>query len=410
MHRSYTLFIPIILILNLISTIHADDSKSRIEKEFVQLENDLFKHVKSTIKTTPDLDSMNNAFLNYISENPGVYRILRTNSGGFIVNDVNSRTVTPNPTRNISGQEWLQTVTETKKPYHSANTDSTGNVVLFWAHPLLSGSEQISGTLAAFIDLTTVLALMQDTGSFQVTYEGKAFFEHNWEDLDFTEEPLKIKGTENVSIRIPKPFTLGRSENKDTTESTDSTFKDSAELTALAITDTAASDSSENSIKPQKSGSEPDKSISDRTRKNLLRFTGLLAVFLLSPALALILIRRQKGRKNGTFCMEEADQFSPSKSQTSSGKVLIPSLSEKKSTLKPHNTEHLSQRSEVNTPKKEENSRNDSPQENSSNSDEIKETMRHMQDEIVELLAEEISRLDKEVEKLNRRIEDLERR
>lgn len=398
----------------LIGRLEADDSKKQIENEFIQLEKNLFQFIKTTIKTAPDLDSMNNALFQYLSENPGIYRVLRTNSGGFIVNDVNSGTVTPQPTRNISNQIWLQTVTETKKPYYSANPDSNGNISLFWAHPLLTGSEQnsFSGAVAAFIDLTTILALTEDSGSFQVTYGGKAFFQHNWEDLDFVEEPLEIKGTQNVFIRIPKPFTQQAPLSIKTVETTDTAAVESstvAEADTPVPEDTAAlnqsEDSSAEAVLPQKS-----QSVSQRTKKNLLRFTGLLLIFLLSPALALMIIKRQNKSRSGRFIMEESPRYSSPRSQSRADKVIIPSLSEKAAALKQVEAQLVPET-------KGAISANQSNklggtevfrQQDSSSVNEMKEAMRQMQDEVIELLAEEVSRLDKEVEKLNRRIEDLE--
>ncbi len=394
----------------LFGRLEADDSKTRIENEFVQLEKNLFQSIKSCIRTAPDLDSMNNAMYQYLSENPGIYRILRTNSGGFIVNDVNSETVTPQPTRNISDQKWLQTVKKTKKPYHSANLDSSGNLSLFWAHPLLTGSEQnsFSGAVAAFIDLTTILALTEDNGSFQVAHGGKAFFQHNWDDLDFIEEPLDIKGARNVFIRIPKPFTqqapLSIKEAAKNTDTADIESSSVAQTDSSASKDSAALGLSKDTI-DEKNTSENNPAVSQRTKENLLRFTGLLLIFLLSPALALMIIRRQNKNRSGRFILEESPLYRSSGSGSREEKVIIPSLSQKAATLEKTKPQYQSGST---TAESQSNQVEKQEQQGSSGLNDVKEAMRQMQDEVIELLAEEVSRLDKEVEKLNRRIEELE--
>ncbi|MDR0305775.1 MAG: hypothetical protein LBI42_02945 [Chitinispirillales bacterium] len=211
----------------------------RIEREFRLLESSLNRFMHSNVLSAPDLDSMNRALYGFIRENPGVKRIFRTNAGGFIVNDVSSGQTRPAPSRDISAQRWLQALTLSKSPYYSFDTDSTGALSLFYAWPVMSGPDKshFSGAFAAKIDITTHIALIEDIAPFQVAFMGTAFFQHEWDEIDYSEEPLKIKGVSDVTIRTVRELVTRKTPIPAPAPST--AVSDSAAYTASLSADSA---------------------------------------------------------------------------------------------------------------------------------------------------------------------------
>jgi len=185
---------------------NADPAK-RILQEFNQLETQLGVHMNSVVLGASNIDAMNRAIDEFMREHSAVKRILRTNNGGFTVNDISADSP-PAPPRSLANQRWLQALTLSKTPYYSFDVDSQGAISLFYAWPLLSGQDRshFSGAFAAKIDLTTHIALIEDIDPFQIAYNGNAFFQHEWDEVDYNEEPLEIKGTENLTIRTVKPI------------------------------------------------------------------------------------------------------------------------------------------------------------------------------------------------------------
>ena len=204
-----TFFITTIFIIP--QNIHAQqnvpaDPAKRILHEFDQLERQIGVHINSAVSGARNLDAMNRGLDEFMREHPAVKRILRTNNGGFTVNDVAADSP-PAPPRSLANQKWLQILTQSKTPYYSSDTDSQGAVSLFYAWPLLTGPDgsHFSGAFAARIDLTTHIALIEEIAPFQLAHNGTAFLQHEWDEADYNEEPLAIKGVENLTIRTVKP-------------------------------------------------------------------------------------------------------------------------------------------------------------------------------------------------------------
>jgi hypothetical protein len=158
---------------------------------------------------SPDIEFMNRALYEFMRDNPGVTRIVRVNAGGFTVNDVTPDSPRSAPPRSVSGQRWFQHISQGKAPYYSMDVAPDGQITLFYAWPLTvsSGLETaVTGGFAASIDLVSQAALIDDAPPFRLLYAGKAIFEHEWEGLDYDEEPLPVKGVKDVVIQTLKPM------------------------------------------------------------------------------------------------------------------------------------------------------------------------------------------------------------
>jgi hypothetical protein len=195
-------------LLFLVSLSFATDApKQRVEREFRQLEVAVTRFMTNTVPQASSVESMDRMIYDFMRENPGVVRILRTNAAGITVNDMSAGSMHSAPPRNISAQRWLQYIIQHKTPYYSIDYDAAGELTLFYAWPLMAGSDKsrFSGAFAAVIDFTAHAALIDNSAPFQIAYSGKAFFQHEWEDVDFDEEPLEIRGAKHLTIRTERP-------------------------------------------------------------------------------------------------------------------------------------------------------------------------------------------------------------
>jgi hypothetical protein len=183
--------------------------KQRIEREFRLLETALARCMYEEVIPSPDMEFMNRALFEFMRDNPGITRILRVNAGGFTVNDVTAESPRSAPPRSVSGQRWFQHISQGKAPYYSMEVAADGQISLFYAWPLTinSGLEMtVTGGFAASIDLVSQIALIDDAPPFRILYAGKAIFEHDWEGLDYDEEPLPVKGVKDMTIQTLKPM------------------------------------------------------------------------------------------------------------------------------------------------------------------------------------------------------------
>ncbi|MCL2218802.1 MAG: hypothetical protein FWC23_02665 [Chitinispirillia bacterium] len=204
-----------LLLLPAAAQVHANPAdsagtpKQRVEQEFQRLEGALNRYIQNDVLKSTNLDQMNQKLHDFMRENPGVARILRVNAGGHSVNDISADSPRSAPSRNISAQAWFKQITQTRRGYYSMDADSTGgSVSLFYAWPLFAGPNRdvFSGAVAALIDFTAAAALIENAPPFQVAYRGKAFFQHDWDEVDYTEEPLEIRGSRDLTIRTMKPI------------------------------------------------------------------------------------------------------------------------------------------------------------------------------------------------------------
>ncbi|MDR2577664.1 MAG: hypothetical protein LBC70_02495 [Chitinispirillales bacterium] len=198
--------------LLLLTAAATGNQKQLIEREFRQLETALTRYMHDVVVQAQDFDQMNRALFDFMRDNPGVTRILRVNAGGYIVNDVNASSPRSAPPRDIGNQRWFQQVSQNRRPHYSVSTTNTddGELILFYAWPLMTGPDRshFSGSFAATIDFTSQLALIDASAlaPFQIASLGVPLFQHDWDNLDYIEEPLDIRGASSLTIRTFKPL------------------------------------------------------------------------------------------------------------------------------------------------------------------------------------------------------------
>jgi len=285
----------------------AASPKQRIEQEFRQLETNLTRYVHSTVLNAPNLDSMNRALDGFMRENAGVKRILRTNAGGFTVNDVSSGQPHSAPSRNVSSQRWLQTLTQSKSPYYSSSVDSAGALTLFYAWPIMSGPDKshFSGAFAARIDFTTVVALIENIAPFQLALGGRAFLQHEWDGVDYNEEPLGVRGAQDITIRTVKPLATRQTPRNSPSPSVPVVVVSEAGAVTLSAEDPALTPAAE-----AQSGGAAGKN-TDVLLKSSVQLIMALIVMVVAVMLVIVIfrVRRHSSRAEGRFFMEEETYF-----------------------------------------------------------------------------------------------------
>ena len=184
--------------------------KPRVEREVRHLEMLITRFMGNVLASSASVESMNGLLYRFMRDNPGVVRILRTNANGLAVNDVSAGSPQSAPVRNVSAQRWHQYVAQYKMPYYGIDyDDDSGEVMLFYAWPLMTGPDKsrFSGTFAAMIDLSAQVAMIDDpVAPYQIAFRGRAFFQHDWDDVDYSEEPLEVSGSRELTIRTEKPL------------------------------------------------------------------------------------------------------------------------------------------------------------------------------------------------------------
>jgi len=190
------------------------DPKPRVEREIRSLETAVTRFMNNALTASADVESMNGLFYRFMRDNPGVVRVLRTNAAGFAVNDVSAESPQSASVRDVSSQRWHQHVAQYRTPYYSIDyDDNSGDVTLFYAWPLMTGPDKsrFSGAFAAVIDIAAQIALIDEPMTpFQLAYRGRAFFQHEWDDVDYNESPLDVRGSKELTIRVETPLPTRR--------------------------------------------------------------------------------------------------------------------------------------------------------------------------------------------------------
>jgi hypothetical protein len=226
-------------------------AKQRIEREFRLLETALARCIYEDVISSPDIELMNRALYDFMRDNPGVTRILRVNAGGFTVNDVSAESPRSAPPRSVSGQRWFQHISQGKAPYYSMEAAPDGQITLFYAWPMTASSgleTTVTGGFAAYIDLISQVALIDDAPPFRILYAGKTIFEHDWDGLEYDEEPLPIRGVRDVTINTLKPMSTRLDQR--TAPQASKAKSGVAQSTSKRLSDTDGADDDEDAAAP----------------------------------------------------------------------------------------------------------------------------------------------------------------
>ena len=298
--------------------------KQRVEREFKQLELAIARCIYEEVIPSPDLDYMNRALFEFMRENPGVQRILRANAGGYTVNDVSAEAPVSAQARNIGGQRWFQHVTESGRPYYSMDSDSEGgSIILFYAWPLSSGidNSRPPGAFAAMIEFTAQVALIDDVEPFQLVFRGRPFFQHDWDEVDYNEEALDVRGARDLSIRTMKPLPT-RLDPRAPSLSRQSGRIGGGPVAGVGSAffddDDSAADDDSGDAKPGK------KAGSGALSGGIMNIAVFALLLLIAVMLAYSIFRERADKKTKRFILEDGEQ--PPKS--AEGRVIIKSMAD----------------------------------------------------------------------------------
>ena len=305
------------------------DPKPRVEREIRHLEILITRFMGNALSSSAGVESMNGLLYRFMRDNPGVVRILRTNANGLAVNDVSVSSPQSAPVRNVSAQRWHQYVAQNKTPYYGIDyDDNSGEVMLFYAWPLMTGPDKsrFSGTFAAMIDLSAQIALIDEPMTpFQIAYRGRAFFQHEWEDVDYNEEPLEVSGSKELTIRTEKPLPTRRDAPARARRAP------SAEEEAAAFRyDRAGLDNYDDEMPG--TGAKTKKSAPEGFA-TLMNSAILLLLLIIAAMFAYIILKDRFGRRPVSIITDEPP-FQPPPKDTAD-RVVVGSMAEKETRVQP---------------------------------------------------------------------------
>jgi len=306
------------------------EPKPRVEREFRQLEMLITRFMGNAVTASAGMESMNGLFYRFMRDNPGVTRILRTNAAGFAVNDVNAESPQSAPVRDVSSQKWQQYVAQYRMPYYSMDyDDNSGEVTLFYAWPLMTGPDKsrFSGAFAAVIDFSAQLALIDEPMTpFQIAYRGRAFFQHEWDDVDYNEEPIDIRGSKELTIRTEKPLPTRR--DAPARARRVSSAESEIAPTGYSNDETAGLDSYDDNVSGSKAKAK--KAAQAGGFATLLNTAILLLLLVIAAMFAYIILKDRFGRKPVSI-----NKDGPTLWDNAADRVVVESISEKETKIHP---------------------------------------------------------------------------
>jgi len=220
----------LIVFLSLSQSSYSFEFVDKINDYFSQLEKDAFEITQATVVKKSKFSQTDKYFIRVLRHHQTMYKIIRTNSKGVVINEV-IRGETPARTfRNLSRQRWYRNVSQTLKPYYSYEKNSeTGRYYLFWAFPVLLHHKRRSrfiGAIGIKYDIWDCFHKLSDltTLPFLIKINKKTLFSHKWNaEYHYNQIPLSVKGIDPLTISI-----LDTSDIQERKESDESTPPDSS--------------------------------------------------------------------------------------------------------------------------------------------------------------------------------------
>ncbi|MBD3421600.1 MAG: hypothetical protein GF398_15905 [Chitinivibrionales bacterium] len=151
----------------------ASDAQQAVENHFASYDQLLSTIASSEKARLNNLDNADEYLLSIAQENPAVTSLIRTNSSGKIINQVNDGKVMPRRFRNVGRQSWHRTIARTNEPYYGKLLRHGVPRYLFWAKPIdykRAGGNHFGGTVAIKVDIPKALKLFDEKydGYFEV--------------------------------------------------------------------------------------------------------------------------------------------------------------------------------------------------------------------------------------------------
>ncbi|KMQ50831.1 hypothetical protein CHISP_2182 [Chitinispirillum alkaliphilum] len=265
----------------------------RIDKKFHNLDSSIATLSKNDIIKSTKRDSVTVFLSDFMRNNRMIRRIIITNSQGITTYDIRAGETQANAGRLMSRQNWYQAVSQNKDSYYST-IESDGAENLFWARPLISGTE-FAGAMAVQIDMAILFALVENDKPFQINVDNTPFFRtHDWaRPSDPVQTPLRIKGFEQVSVITYMDKTQTEQKNE-------------KETTAPAEDKAASADSVEKKTSSdykqiKDSETQITAEAGETKRKSEIRHLMLILITAFFTTLTILIIRKKTPAKQKRF-------------------------------------------------------------------------------------------------------------
>ncbi|MDG5816427.1 cache domain-containing protein [Chitinispirillales bacterium ANBcel5] len=202
-HRSMLFLLTVLTFLMTLPRTASSDIKSDMEEHFSSLEVILNSIAEMPQTRATNLRNVDQHFISLLREHPSINSILRTNSNGVLINQVIRGRSPIRATRNVSGQRWYRTVSNSDETYFGY-TRERGRYFLFWAKQLFNPAGRYVGTVVVKYDLEESLRdfASETDDPFVVSISDDVIFSHNWDaNENISEQKLNVPGIDDLVLK-----------------------------------------------------------------------------------------------------------------------------------------------------------------------------------------------------------------
>lgn len=183
--------------------------KEGIENYFSHLKSSFDQIVEAPVVKKSKFSLTDRYFIGVLRRHQPIYKLLRTNSKGVVINEV-IRGESPERTfRNLSAERWYRRASQNWEEVHFTLLGEQGRQYLFWSKPVMirprSRRKRFVGAVAAKIDLWDAFHEFsnQTTVPFLIRLNGRSLYSHKWQQQkDYEEQQLEIPGCADLTVRF----------------------------------------------------------------------------------------------------------------------------------------------------------------------------------------------------------------
>lgn len=182
-----------------------------LQKQFTEIDSALSRIPALPEARMKEVEPVNGLFRKLLARYPEVVSILRTNSKGVVVNDVERQGKADALHSNVFDSAWYAGPKKTSAPWYGPLVKENRRPYLVWSRPLSVrmpiGSERFGGVVNFKIDM---FACFKDfaahaNGPFEILLNKKSFYYLSWTDnIPFEESDVTLPGNIVLGLRVPK--------------------------------------------------------------------------------------------------------------------------------------------------------------------------------------------------------------
>jgi hypothetical protein len=182
-----------------------------LQKQFTEIDSALSRIPGLPEARMKEVEPVNGLFRKLLARYPEVASIVRTNSKGVVVNDVERQGKADALHSNCSDSAWYAVPKKTSAPWYGPLVKENRRPYLAWSRPLSVrmpiGSERFGGVVTFKIDM---FACFKDfaahaNGPFEILLNKKSFYYLSWTDnIPFEESDVTLPGKIVLGLRMPK--------------------------------------------------------------------------------------------------------------------------------------------------------------------------------------------------------------